>query len=68
MNEDTWYRKGADDTRRELRRLVAKTQEMSSSGRLAVVLSWLGSDLDEMKKLLRKEEDDEVQRPEEGTS
>jgi hypothetical protein len=60
------YQQGIDDTRRELRRLITKTRDMTPSGRLAVVLSWLGSDLDQVRKLLRKD-DDEVHSPQEGS-
>ena len=59
------YQQGIDDARRELRRLLHKTYDLTPSGRLAVVLSWVGSDLDQVKKLLRKD-DDEIQRTQEG--
>ena len=61
--ENLWYQRGVDDTHRELRRLIAKTRDMPPGGRLAVVLAWLGTDLDEVRKLLKKDEDEVYDGP-----
>ena len=45
------YERGCEDTRKELRDILRANAGLGASSRLAIIITWLGRDLEEMLQL-----------------